>query len=536
MTSGIAPPVERLPAAERALPAGTLLDEYEIEQVLAQSSMGLLYQAFDRVLKMHVAIQEYLPDTLALRSLDTDVMLRDDAHALSFERGRQAFVNEARMLAHCDHASLPRILRILMHHDTVYRVMHCQCGPTLREFRQAMAEAPTAASVRSLLDSLLGALAQLHQQGLVHAAVSPANILMLADHRPVLLDSDAVRAALISGRARSVMAALEPGFAPIEQCELSQDRPLGPWTDLYSLAATLHFFIGGELPAAPVGEAPPLFESLDALWQRSHDGRPAATEELPWLKALDQCLVESTRDRPQSVAQLRDLIASQDAGSRRPTWAARIPWIAAGDEPAEALGCRPPSAVATQAKDFAGLEQTLPFVVARAHQVVATSCAPALTVHTSLPALPLHPRRQWRGAALLLLSLSIVLTAGGWMRSRNGSSSIEDLGLTAGVANASARPATASAAIAAAAEPPTEMGKPEPRASVAAVVGPAAAPGAGSATPVAAGPAPMPTTPRGLCGSRSGYALYQCMQAQCAKRQWVPHAQCRRLSQDQSLG
>jgi hypothetical protein len=44
-----------------------------------------------------------------------------------------------------------------------------------------------------------------------------------------------------------------------------------------------------------------------------------------------------------------------------------------------------------------------------------------------------------------------------------------------------------------------------------------------------------PDSPRALCGKAGGYALYQCMQAQCAKRDWGQHGQCKRLRQQQSL-
>jgi len=44
-----------------------------------------------------------------------------------------------------------------------------------------------------------------------------------------------------------------------------------------------------------------------------------------------------------------------------------------------------------------------------------------------------------------------------------------------------------------------------------------------------------PDSPRAMCGKASGYALYQCMQKQCAKRDWAQHGQCKRLRQQQSL-
>lgn len=474
MASGIAPPV---PVAERALPAGTRLAEYEIECLLAQSSIALVYQAYDRVLKLHVALQEYFPDALALRNADAELVLRDRAHAPSFESGRQAFVDEARMLAHCEHPSLPCILRILQHRGTAYRVMRCRPGPTLRDVRQSMPHAPASTAIRSLLDSLLGALAELHQQGWVHAAVSPANILMLADERPLLLDSHAVTAALISDRTRSMMAALEPGFAPIEQREPSPDQPLGPWTDLYSLAATLHFFVEGHWPVAPAAAAP------------------------PWLKALDACLAPSARDRPQSVAQLRALLESQGASM-------------------EAAGHRPLALAAPPAKDFASLQQTWPFIAARAHEGVAGSRLPAVVTRPAR-ALPRRRRRWWAGAATLLL-LTVLAGAGEWSRQRSASAAAQVPGLAAGMADVSARPVAAPAGLATVAAAPAGADPPEPGAAVAAAAEPA--------------PAAVPDNPRRLCGTRSGYALYQCMQAQCAKRSWAQHAQCQRLRRDQSLG
>ncbi len=65
------------------------------------------------------------------------------------------------------------------------------------------------------------------------------------------------------------------------------------------------------------------------------------------------------------------------------------------------------------------------------------------------------------------------------------------------------------------------------------------APGAGNATPIvptaAAAPAAStaaparPTSPRQLCGDRTQFALYRCVQRYCEQAQWKTHAQCVRL-------
>ena len=135
---------------------------------------------------------------------------------------------------------------------------------------------------------------------------------MLAGGKPMLLASDAVRAALISDQTRSMMASIEPCFAPLEQCEPTPDNPVGPWTDLYSLATTLRFFISGQMPPSSLDVASErLFEPSSDLWQRLHGGRPMFARTRGWLEILDACLTEPAQDRPQSVAQCRDLLGRQ---------------------------------------------------------------------------------------------------------------------------------------------------------------------------------------------------------------------------------
>ena len=301
------PAADPFHAPQRALPPKTRLDEYEIEQVLAQSNFAVVCRVYDHSLRLHVAIKEYLPDALALRSGETEVVLRARGHADRFEQGLQAFVGEAQTLARCDHPSLLRILRVLQRHGTVYRVMRYTPGPTLLEHRRTLGTAPDAAVMRGWLDALLGALEALHEEGCVHAAVAPGNILRLHGGRPLLLDFDAVRAALISDRAQSIMAALEPCFQPPEQQLAGAEQAMGPWTDLYSLAATLHFCISGQSPPPPGGPIVAV-EPLSEAWRRLRESRPDVGEAPAWLPVLDDCLAERARDRPQSVAEVRRLL------------------------------------------------------------------------------------------------------------------------------------------------------------------------------------------------------------------------------------
>jgi hypothetical protein len=144
----------------------TRLDEFDIEAVLAQSSTGIVYRASVHVLKLHMAIKQYLPDALALLSAETLLVLR--------------------------------------------------------------ARTPTV------------------------------------------------------------------------------DSALGPWTDLYAPAATLHLCICGQLPPPPAAAGTASrFEPLPTVWQRLRAAQPGLGEAPPWLEALDAGLSEDAARRPQSLAEMR---------------------------------------------------------------------------------------------------------------------------------------------------------------------------------------------------------------------------------------
>ena len=81
----------------------------------------------------------------------------------------------------------------------------------------------------SMIEPLLGALAEMHRADVFHRDIAPDNILWCADNRPVLLDFGAARHVL-ADRTQTLTAILKPQFAPIEQYADAQAMRQGPWT------------------------------------------------------------------------------------------------------------------------------------------------------------------------------------------------------------------------------------------------------------------------------------------------------------------
>ena len=287
-------------AAAWAWPKGHWLGVFELQEIVACSASGIVYRAWDHGLAKQVAIKEYLPAQLAARIADGRVAPLAIEDAAAFELGLQAFIDEARNLAQCDHPALVRVLHLLQAHGTAYRVMPWYAGRSLTEVRRDMAGPPNEAWLRGLLDDLLGALEAYHRVGGVHGGLQPAQIQLLPDDRALLLGPAAAQRALAGDAAQ---AAIDPGFAPVEQTAPSAAVPQGPWTDFYALAAVARYCITGMMP--PLLQ-PATVEPLAATVQRLFFDVPSVHYSDTLLRTLDAALSPGVAERPQSVAHFRE--------------------------------------------------------------------------------------------------------------------------------------------------------------------------------------------------------------------------------------
>jgi len=308
----------------RALPPGTWLEAFELGELICEGSSTIVYAATDRARRVPVAIAEYMPARLAQRNHEGQVAPQASAQANAFAKGLQAFIGETRTLARCNHPSLLRVARLWEANGTAYRVMPRYAARRLLEVRQGMNEPPDEEAVRALLDALLGALGVYHQAGDGHGRVTPSNILLLDDNRPLLLGPGAAGRALAGDRIDALMTGVEPGFAPIEQMVESADLPLRPSVDLYALAGVARYWISGQLPPPAFG-APnlPRREKLADIVQRLRRTWPQLHYSATLLDALDNALSIYPAERPQGVAQMRIRLGTAPSAANGPAIATR---------------------------------------------------------------------------------------------------------------------------------------------------------------------------------------------------------------------
>ena len=282
--------------AEYALTPGTILaGKYLVGKVLGQGGFGITYIGWDIPLERKVAVKEYYPSGQVSRSPGTRNLTWYTTEAAEQARrdGMQMFLKEARKMSRAD--GIPGVVRVLdlfQENGTAYIVMEFIEGVTLKAKLQQTGPLPWE-QVRELFLSVIQTMAQVHKAGLVHRDLSPDNIMLLPNGGVKILDLGAAKDLSINSGASSMQVA-KSGFSPLEQ--YTQRGGSGPWTDVYSMAATIYYTLTGKLPSNAIDRMETDTLSWDFL----------VLNQLPTQarETLQKALAVTAKKRTQSMEEL----------------------------------------------------------------------------------------------------------------------------------------------------------------------------------------------------------------------------------------
>lgn len=203
---------------------------------------------------------------------------------------------EWRVLAHFRHEHLISFHEFLTLDDGKrVLITDFAAGGSLSQLLQARGKLSVGETV-TLLTPIAQALAYLHAQGVVHADVSPGNILFTAQGKPLLAD---LGFAALFGSNESTGCGTK-GFAPEGGATSSREE-----VDVYSIAAVGWFALTGQLPLSsknrpPLallnpGVPPMLVAALEAALQDDAKLRPSAA-------SLAQAIYRSAKAAPLDLS------------------------------------------------------------------------------------------------------------------------------------------------------------------------------------------------------------------------------------------
>ena len=284
-----------------ALKPGTILEgKYLVGEMLGQGGFGITYIGFDLLLEQKVAIKEYYPMSTGMVSRDghsTVVWSSAMMGKTGTQKGFDSFLKEARKMAKL--GGIPGVVgvkSVFIQNETAYIVMDFIEGETLLKKLQKNGPMDFDSCVK-LMTPIMQALAEVHEHGIIHRDISPDNIMVRPDGKLILLDLGAAKDLDIQGNDGSVQSSqmvAKHGFSPIEQ--YSKSGKVGPWTDIYAMAATIYYCCTGILP-------PPATD-------RTIDDTLACQPRLTQAQfgILADCMRMRPQDRPQSMDTLLQML------------------------------------------------------------------------------------------------------------------------------------------------------------------------------------------------------------------------------------
>ena len=297
------------------LPNGTEVGDYLIEAAIGQGGYGLVYRARHRYLGTVVALKEYLPATVAVRT-EGIVCPRNPSVAADYEDGLRRFMDEARHLVQFrSDPGVVTCLGLFEERGTAYMTMEYEEGLPLSELltkREAAGRPVDERELLRLAEQILESLAVVHQATVLHRDIKPSNILIRrSDERPMLIDFGAAKEDFV--RYTKSSAPHTQGYAAIEQMEA--DGKLGPWTDLYGLGAVLWRIVAGGHSTNQSLVPVDALSRMAARFRGQEDPLPSARNlgagrySVEVLEAIDKCLELEPRDRPADCGELSRLLS-----------------------------------------------------------------------------------------------------------------------------------------------------------------------------------------------------------------------------------
>ena len=265
-----------------------LLDgRYRLGERLGSGAVAEVFRAVDDRLQRPVAVKVFRGDA-------AQQLQRHDA--------------EMRTLAALDHPSLVTVFDAGTDADSgqPYLVMQLVEGPTLAdELRGGALTTERAARYGA---ALADALAYVHERGLVHRDVKPANVLISDDGRVHLADFGIARLVDSAHETRTGDVLGTPAYFAPEQVA---SEPVGPPADVYALGIVLLECLTGHRPFQGT--------AMEVAMARLAKAPDVPAELSPgWRSLLSAMTRRDPQDRPSSndVAESLRLLADDENSER----------------------------------------------------------------------------------------------------------------------------------------------------------------------------------------------------------------------------
>jgi len=204
------------------------IGKYEIRRELGRGAMGVVYEAYDPMIKRIVALKTIRVDQLVGENADS-VIAR--------------FRREAQAAGRLNHPNIVGIYDIGDEAGTWYIAMEYIQGRELKSYFEANERFAPADIVR-IMTQILDALGYSHKSGVIHRDIKPANVILLSGGAVKVADFGIAH--IESSNMTQVGTVMgTPSYMSPEQI---MGLPIDGRSDLFSAGVILYQFLTGERP------------------------------------------------------------------------------------------------------------------------------------------------------------------------------------------------------------------------------------------------------------------------------------------------
>ena len=285
---------------QNMLQVGTILHgTYKIESYLASGGFGNTYLAKNIEFDETYAIKEFFVKGVCQRDGNsTTISVSNAENTNSFEQQREKFKKEARRLRSLSNPHIVKVYDLFEENGTAYYVMDYVDGENLFA-RLKRTNAPLAESeVRNYSNQILDGLEAVHNEGMFHLDIKPANIMVDSHDVVKLIDFGASKQqSTVGGATMSTGISYTNGYAPSEQMAQSYDK-FGPWTDFYALGATMYKLLTNQDP-------PSVSDLSEDETEDKHLALPMPNVSEEMKKLVVWMMQVNRLKRPKNVGEIR---------------------------------------------------------------------------------------------------------------------------------------------------------------------------------------------------------------------------------------
>lgn len=232
--------------ANNYLNRGLALNDYTIHRKISSGGFSIVYLGYHKD-GTAVAIKEYFPNHLHLRSKGSYVEFINMREKHKFQEGLKEFKKEMELVAQIKHPNVIEILNFFEMNGTAYIVMPYEYGMTLSKYISSTNL--NESEIIEIMIGVLSAMDMLHENKIIHLDLKPGNIWLRPNKEALILDFGTARILNDSGTLNNSAPMYTPGYAAPEQHKpYFKPENIGIWTDYYALGSTLYALVEKHSP------------------------------------------------------------------------------------------------------------------------------------------------------------------------------------------------------------------------------------------------------------------------------------------------